>query len=399
MQTFLLSNGLSVVPFPFAHNWASPVAERVAYLTPTLRAFSGKEQRFRLRTHPRRTLEYVHLADAAMRVRLEVSMQAGHSSWFALPIWTDARRVDLTGKIIGSEIQIATALRDFEPGGLVMIRRSDRDFELAEIHAVTANAVTLKAALTKNWNGVCTVVPCRVAALEAKTSWQPATNDLIEMRAIWRLKAGQQSVNRLGVFSAPVYNSKIVYAPAHDWSELPVISQTIKRTDFDFEAGLFGSLAQEPAATQVIAISQTLDSRAAIGSFLKFLDSNKGAQKSFYLDLPRKELTLTGNGALSTRLYVERGSYATTLFPLPHRRLMALRRAGQAALYLTAIGAIETTKSGGVEVDEITVGSLVTSDAAMLSFLRHCRFESSEIEIAWLTNSVATVNCSFQEIL
>ncbi|MDR1890111.1 MAG: hypothetical protein LBQ81_12165 [Zoogloeaceae bacterium] len=166
----LIISGIRVIAWVFPPNWATPVEERLEWLTDVLTSRSGAEQRRALRIAPRRFFEAEFIAAGDARRLLDLMLLDWSGNEWSLPIWPDIQFLPTPLPAGETFIPAATAHRDFVAGGMALLIAADdilAQTEACEIVSVEPDGLTLKRATGEHWPAGTRLYPARVARLSA----------------------------------------------------------------------------------------------------------------------------------------------------------------------------------------------------------------------------------------
>lgn len=152
--------------FPHTPSWDDPVQEVLAWQTDVMRASAtGHQQVRQLRDTPRRSFSFrMHAGDRERRVIDAFLRQIGVDP-FVLPIFHDAQWLADDLPANAGMIECATAGYDFQPGGLAVIRATQREWELVKIAEVDPAGLTLDGATETSWPAGTRLYPACMARM------------------------------------------------------------------------------------------------------------------------------------------------------------------------------------------------------------------------------------------
>ena len=380
--------GRRVVVFGIAPDWSDGWLERLMWATDVLTARDGTEQRIRLRSQPRRSLEFSLLAAGDDTALLDVLLSAWQARVYALPVWPDKSRLSSRVNAGSTVIPVATPHLEYAADGLLVIGTDSRNTEAAEILSVASHAVTLKQPLLQTWPAGAFVVPAQTARLRMKQGVARVTESIARSRLVFDLVESSVIAPQetgMSFKSAPV------------WLQRPNRRRDVE-TEYqrlaevlDFETGI---TAVDDTANRPF-ICRSFDylcrNRAEIAAFRGWLAARQGRFAAFWQ--PAWETSLVPTRKLlagQTALTVASRGYALYFNGLPERAEAAfLHKTGQ--WHLRTILGFGPGMSGEEEV--MTLDQPFSFDArpedwAALYFLEKTRLDADQIELNWLTDSV-----------
>lgn len=180
--------GNRVVLWAWAPDWTAGVRERLAWRTGIQTSDSGAEQRRALRIAPRRSFEFELHLQGRDRQRLDLALAGWSGRVWALPIWPDVQQLSAPLAAGALALPCATALRDFRPGGLVMLLGDDAgQAEALEVLEVGAAGLTFRRPAQRAWPAGTRLYPARSAVLEEPPELLRKTDRLSRLAATFRL--------------------------------------------------------------------------------------------------------------------------------------------------------------------------------------------------------------------
>jgi hypothetical protein len=176
----LVITGQRLVMIPFAPDWSQAVEERLGWLTDVQRAWSGAEQRVRLREAPRRTMRYRLLLTADQARELEGLMWSWQDRPFGVPLWRDPSRLTAAAAAEALTLALPTDDREFVSGGNAVLWAGPEATETVSIESVAAGELTLQRPLVGDWPAGTLVYPLVTGRIRAETTIGRPTADITE---------------------------------------------------------------------------------------------------------------------------------------------------------------------------------------------------------------------------
>lgn len=175
--------GVRLTIFALSPQWDVGFQEAMSWLTNVITARLGKEQRAALRSVPRRTFHFTGLAiDRAEAAEMALRLANGGRSLFTVPYWPDRVALGATAAPGATSIVVSTTNRIFAVGGLVILWRDGRTWEVQQIAGVSSGSLLLVDPLVGNWPAAGTlVIPLLAARLSedpALTRFNPSTREI-----------------------------------------------------------------------------------------------------------------------------------------------------------------------------------------------------------------------------
>lgn len=166
-------------------DWSEPFEESIAYWTNIIPAFSGHEQRIRLRTLPRFGASFrVLTATNRDTAALDALISGWQARVYGIPWWMDASPLVANAAPGALTLQVDTTNRaSFEAGGLVMLWRDQHTWEALQVFAKSDSTVTLVSETVKSWSAGDLVVPLKRGRMSETIPIARETSGVASMRA------------------------------------------------------------------------------------------------------------------------------------------------------------------------------------------------------------------------
>lgn len=369
----------------------TPNTERLEWLTDVLPSYNGKEQRVRMRTHPRRQFEVAHLAESSQRrVQLENALVAAQADVLHLPIWPDVSLLgaDLTAG--ATSIPVATASKDYAVGGLVVLI-SGGQAEVATISTVNADSLDVSALVT-DWPAGAFVAPAVTARVLGSVStnnpWPAVLNARVRFlcETEYAITPASESAD---------YRGYPVLVPDHAWTFEGNTDFKRKLAEFDPKTGLRHTLDMSHVEQASRQYKVLLSSRAAIAAFRSWLAARAGRLNPVWMASAQPDLTITAAvGSADTDISIQAVGYVGLgAAPVGRRDIVIETVAGQ-RYYRRIVSAYSVSAAVEHLVLDTALGvSLAPADIARVSFMRLSRLAADAVEIAhhWGGAAVASL--------
>lgn len=395
--------GRRVIAWPFAHNWSSPVNESVAYLTDVLLARKRGEQRRRIRGHARRTFEITNLiSDARQRRRAEALQFGWHGRIWALPIPTDVVDLGAEAEAGTRELQVATRYRDFEAGGLCMIKTDAHTFEVVEIEKFDDDTISLQTNLVATWPQGAQVFPVRLAWLPEELQTDELTATVESFRTVWEIDASEITHTRVEAAGArTMYRGAEVFTRKNSPTDARQLTRARAQDVFDFQTGIFSKRGQTgTAAVGGFDFRVVLTSRAEIADFWAWVDARAGQHKPSWVVSWNFDFEMVAGVSEGTAtLRVEEFGFAQMINAASHRRDLAFVRADGSIFYRRILGATVDGDEEVLTLDANFDADYEPEDFDRVSFLRWARLDQDSITMSWITDDKATASFRFVDVI
>ena len=155
--------GSRVVPFPFVYGQGA--VETLKWQTQVITSNDGREQRIRVRNHPRQGFSVRAFVPFHLLAFADNLLYGWRSNLWGLPVFAECRTLNSATVIGGSTVDVSTDFAQFVVGELAIIYNTATDFEIIQIFSFTANEIITVSTLTKVFSTNAVVTPmlsCRM---------------------------------------------------------------------------------------------------------------------------------------------------------------------------------------------------------------------------------------------
>jgi hypothetical protein len=392
------------VSFPFRHNWDTPLIERLTFKTNITRARTGVEEGGLVRVTPRRELELVQvIKNNDERKRLRAQLWAHQNAQWFIPVRQDVELLSAALTAGDTTVPVTTAYMDYEVGSYIGLRQLADDgsithWEYQLITAVTSTTVECEPLTYDYRANLSHVYPARVALLDKSIALKGHAAEVEEVTIVARLLAENESATpaRITTWHPTIkYRDYEVFDPrvwqSNDWDELRDYSVERELDDIDFDDGVFSMDADTPGAAETFSYRMKLSTRAEIAALLGWFYERAGSGR--YLWVPSMQRDYDVLGVSTTRLTVEGTNYTDNFAGAEARRDLAF-------VYNDLSMQFRRVTDFADEPETLTLDANVPtlSNLKFVSILKFCRLEADSLEIAWETNTKATLAWRFREL-
>lgn len=393
----LRATGRRIVGWVFSPDWSQPVIERLEWLTQVMESHSGREQRVRLRTGARRTLEYSQLLGSHReRVRLENLLHAWQARVFGLPLWQE---VQITSQAINAgaaSILVNTDGLDFEVGGLVgLVKGSDSEF--AEITDIQTGLLSLKSPLEKSWPAGSKLLPVKPARLQNDIKLRYLSDAIVQTRSRFQL---EEEWLAAAIVEPEQYRGFAVLMSPSNWAEDIDAEHSRKLVELDYLTGR-RALDDLSGTGSVRRVHHwLLNGRDAIAEFRAWLADRAGKLKPFWLPSFQADLELTSPiGAFDSAITVDNRAFAANGGAGIGRQdiVIATTNGQHHFRRVTGVTALtETTES--VAIESVLGVAILPTQIRYIAFMKLVRLDTDAVEIAHHTDQLAEVSLTLRSL-
>lgn len=380
-------------------DWATPVREKLGFLTDVLPAWTGYEQRRALRIAPRRVFSFSTLASAREKRYIENTLFAWSALEWAIPIFPDGQLLPDPISVSDTTIACDTVNRDFVNGGLAVVIQDAMFAEVFLISTVASNLLTLSSPAIGAWPAGSRLYPVRSALLltypkilhESQEIVSISIDFTIDEPCDWPAASGLPTYRTLPVLED---SPDVSTAPAGDYLRLANITDsTTGAIDIDDTAQL---------GFPGIVHNWYLRGRTARSNFRKLLYLLKGRAGMIWIPSYNADLVLIGSlGSAAVAMTVEAAGL-TRLAAVQNRRDIRIELL-TGTVYYRRIASAAPGMTSATEVVTLDTALGVTIAAAQvrrISWMAVSRSDADEIEITHLTmaDGLATAQMRFRAI-
>lgn len=391
----LYVTGTRVTVFPFEPNWASRVLERLEWLTDVLEMRNGSEQRYRMRHHPRISLEYEAILHG-QKTQVASSLLFGwQGKTWGVPMWHQEQ--SLTTDIAAGDtvVPITTQQYEYFVGGSVILYADYDRHETGKIRAITPTQVKLETGLTNAW-------PVRTRVMPVLTG---VMRDPVQLS-----RKALNTVSGVFRFFGEEYRPTFTEPPA-SYKSLPVLSidsnratdlaeQWTRKTylvDNQIGQSLTFDLVDSSYTTyQHELISANLSVFSQYRDFLLYVS---GRWKSFWFPTYLQDMELaapvvSGQSTLSVKALRYTGMVKGHEL---RKHLRIADRRGN-VYYREIISYSE----GPNNTEVINLDSPITADISpgfeLISYMAISRLDSDVVEVNWLNRAVSSMTLQIKGV-
>lgn len=384
--------------FAFSPNWVRPVNERLSWLTDIVQVYDGGEQRIALRSTPRRRIEYELLTVEQDATYLDALLWAWQSQPYVVPMWMDAQH--LTGALApgATTIPVITGGYDYHAGGLALIARGPREYEVLEIDAVEVDTITLAEPTFAAWPAGTRIYPARTGRLPEAQPVERLTAGLV--RAIVAFELIDNTVVEPAVETVYYSEGLDTRRPNRVRSLEADYRRKLERLDFGTGAVTIDDESGRPEIVR--GLEYLLHGRTDIHDFRRFLHTRQGRAHSVYLPNWQTDPQVTRTLASgATQLFVRDIDYDLYLDLDVGRRDLALLHADGTWYFRRVTGVLNFPDT---QEHRFTLHAGIDREVApgewqLVTWLELARLDSDQIELAWLTSELVQVSLPVRGLL
>lgn len=147
------------------------MVESLEWLTDITEAHDGTEQRQRIRFAPRQSFDASVLFDNTTELsRLHLALTGWQHRLWGWPCWHEEQKLAATLSAGATSITVDTTASDYRAGGYAIVWSSPSLYEVVDVDAVEAGAITLVEETVGAWPAGASIMPLRVARMSDQSS-------------------------------------------------------------------------------------------------------------------------------------------------------------------------------------------------------------------------------------
>lgn len=388
--------GNRVIIFAFSPDWSDDVVERYEWATQIIEADDGGERRNRLRTNPRRSLEYRVLVTSDDKRWLETYLWDWKARLFSVPIWTDCVLTTADTPIGDLVIDVVTTdFTSFKDGGVAIFVIDQRDVEAVEIQTVDPTSLTLIRPTLKAWPSGTRIYPALVGRLTEDQPLIQPTDD-IDFASFKFQFVDNEAIPAV---DSPVQYTDTDGSPSFVLERVPNRATDLALTyqskygivDFGINVPFVDDRSGFPDVIHKFEFAE--EGREDIWFWKEWLHARAGKWSSFWIAsqssdfFPLKEIAST-DVSITVTDYEYRNFYN---FAQGKRDMAIFTKDGQ-VFYRRITSAVSTTEGEEIIGMDAPLGvDIPLNQIKIISFLHPTRLDVDGIEFAWSHTEFAKI--------
>jgi hypothetical protein len=395
------------ISFPFRHNWADPLIERLSFRTAISSARTGAEEANSQRVAPRREFEFVQLLrNDIERRKFRAQLWANQHGKWLVPVRQDYEQLVVPLAATTTTIPVSTTYRDYEVGGYIGLRQLDDSGNITHweeqlITSITPVAVECAALLNSYTPWLSWVYPVKRALLPRSLTIKGHTAAVEKATITAQLLPEDEAVapNRIVPWTPTLkYRDYEVWDiavwPSNDWGDLREYDVSRETDEVDFEGGgLLGVESDTIGASETLPWRIKTKGRETIARFLGWFYERRGRAR--YLWVPTLQSDFEVLTVDESDLTVADTNYSDNFALAEPRRDLAFVYYDGTMQFRRVVGFAGTTN----ETLTLDAGVPSLTNLRSVSLLKFCRLDGDQVEIAWHTDDVVEIAWAFREML
>ncbi len=380
--------GNRVIIFAFSPDWSDAVVERYEWLTQIIESDDGTERRNRLRTNPRRSLEYRVLVQTDDKRWLELYMWDWKARLFAVPIWTDCVRTTALTPIGDLVIDVEfTEFTSFKVGGVAIFIIDQRTTEAVEILSISPTSLTLIRPTLQEWPSGTRIYPSLTGRL---TEDQPLVQPTADI-TFASFKFEFVDNEAIDSVDAPTAYQDVNGIPAFVLEKVPNRVQDLDLTyqskyglvDFGIAPAFVDDRQGFPDVVTKFDFAQ--EGREDIWFWKEWLHARAGRHTAFWIssqsvDFILLETIFNTDVGITVQDYEYRNFYNLA----QGKRDIAIFRTDGTVFYRRIVSAVSTTPGEEILGIDAPLGTTIPlEEVKQIAFLHPSRMDADGVEFAW----------------
>ncbi len=387
-------------PWPFGHNWRTPLTETFEWSTTVFASFSGKEQRLSMRIKPRRSLGLTHTLKGEDARRYDAVLLAKQNEFLSVPQWHLA--VNLTEDVPAgrSYLMVDSVPSDvFGPGDFVVFGEGN-DLQAGEISGIVGLRVNLTTGVARAVPGSARLMSTDTGLINASQSSSRRTSTVLEAQVGFDM-VPQEDRRNLPDIAAPMTftvgtDTREVILRKPNWRDVPTTGNTWNySTTADYVNGPVRPINGEDAGRRTINGTWSFFNREEVNAHLGLLKRLHGRRYAAWLPSWTSDFTLTRSSSLKERIYVQANAH-TELGVLLDPTVAIIIEMRDGTIFVARVTQIiPQTNDVQLRLDRELAVPVDYSKVKMASLMYRVRQMSDTANLNWRTNQVAETNVSF----
>jgi hypothetical protein len=391
--------------FPYTHDFASPLIERLVRSTEVVETKDGGEERSGQSDKTRRRYTYeIPIMDAHSRRRLKALLRKNQKLPIVWPTATDA--TELTEAVSpGSSVAIPidTQYMDYDIGGRAILSTSETVFEAIEIEDMDGESVTAKT-VQNEWPIGTTLQPAKRAVVQQDISLTSITDDTqdLTLTADLLVEDIATSPNRITPYTPTLYRGVEVFDPfefgLNDTSEAAEDDSHMMSQVMDTGTGIFRVDYDQEFAKEGIGYTFFLDGRELISRWLGWFEARAGRLNNLWVPTMVSDVgeIVSMSDSPAPHVIINESTYTEDYALHPSRVDICFVQTDDTIIHRHITVA---ERDGDEETLTVSAGLIGIEDTTeYLCFLLMCRLDADEVELAWFTNDLVKATVKFREI-
>lgn len=376
-------------------NWRDSVSESLFWLTDVMVSETAAEQRRRLRSYPRRTVEATFSRwDIEGQFLQNMLGGVGYGD-VAVPLWWDETRV--RGASEGqATLEGDFSNKAFNVGSVAVIRGEGfRDFVPVVVIGNNGNSLAISSPLTVEVPEGSTVTPVRVGQIQETSTGRAITGSVAEYRVRFAItEYYQEPADWGGLFYGQTNKPVIRIKP--NWSE--GINLGISRNIFslDNEVGVVQFTDPTNQTRISMRCQYQFTTRAELAAFDQRIHAMQGRYRSFHIPTYKDDFTVAADiRAADGAIIVDRCGY--TQFSNASKfvfRFIMVEKYDGTTFINTIISSRTTGDTEWLYLAE-TIGNHNKKDIKRVCYAPLGRLDADSVEKSRVTNEVVKVTLTY----
>lgn len=382
---FLGIKGTRVALLPVEYE--SPVKEILQWRTRILPALGGKEQRIALREQPRQEFEI----DWQLFDREDQQMMALLFDWqsesFGLPLFHERMRLTAATSIGALSFPvISTSNVDIRVGGLFVVWKDSRTYDVLEVDTVGATTVTTLTAAQFAYAKDDYVIPVRIVKTDASLAGRRPPYNLRSLRMRFTCADNDTGAPVGSTAGWSTFKSK-VFLDGTESAILPsgTMEEQFNRqiTVIDNNAGVVYQRSFWDRNKHGYRLTFSPKTRADLMKIRKLLIALRGPQTSFYAPTRSSDLTPTQSLTNTSQLLiVDNIGYSKFVRARQQKVSIRITLVDGTVLLRDITAAVElSTTEEQLTVDTPWSGTTPAADVARIEFIELLRLAADDVEL------------------
>lgn len=382
--------------FGFAPNWRTPVKETLEWKTSLATAYSGLEQRQRMRDIPRRIFEFQsRLHNDDMRL-FDVITWGWVGRMYSLPLWHEKTYLTQVAPVGTSTLWIDTFATTFAVDGAGIVYDGPANSESIEVLEVYADRIVIKGVLARDWPVGTAVYPTLPSAPASSFATTRQSDTHVDVGS--RFTASPtECIPRLPVVApAAVYRGAEMYTVETNWATALNIQIEARRTEVDNTIGPMRIKPKADFPLIVRGFAWLCKSRAYAEDLRAFFVRRDGRRVPVWMPSGVSDFELPQPIPLTqASFFVRKSEYRSLIGMHEGRRDLVFIMRDGTRYPRRIINVVDSAGGTVMTLDSDFPVEIRPENVKRISYLGLYRLGSDSVTFNWHSDQVATVDVTF----
>lgn len=389
--------GMMALVVAEAIDWNYQPEATYQYLTETIEAFNGTEQRISLRDQPRLSLRYSYTIPEERLYSFENAIM-NSSSRMVVPVWPYKCELENDVNIGDQALTLVNINRQIASSEKLLIVENG-NHELLDIKSVAGNVVSLFQLVKKNYSSNATVTPAAITNIADESSSTNYSNDIATYSVTFELDETVMTK------PSPVDNfsrhngRRILHIKPNRARDITTEYKKL-REHFDPQIGARKITERSTGSVRYLNYTFTLFSEKERQRLEDFVDLHAGAQGEFYAEGPGISFELQDDvTAPASQITIKSAGYNSFTGSDSFAPAIVIKLYNSETIYRTIENVIKQADGSENVILDQQIEPLKAEDIDYIAPLYLCRFAGDNFSYIFDTTEVSSITKTMKQIL